>query len=40
MVIWEESLSTAEEELFEGLNNPGGEKNMHSVLEGLGPQPI
>ena len=36
VVIWEESVLTDGEALFEGLNNPGGGKNTHSVLEGLG----
>ena len=28
-------MFTARKELFEGLKNPGGGNNMHSVLEGL-----
>ena len=40
MVTFEDSISTTGEEQLEGLNNPGGGKNMHSVLEGLGLQPM
>ena len=31
-------MSTAGEELLEGLKKPGGGNNTHSVLEGLGPR--
>ena len=33
-------MSTVGEELLEGWKNPGGGKNTHSVLGGLGLQPM